>query len=382
MNPLERAVIRNDAEELRELLKENAWLEYVASCMSKAMAQNNVEIIKLLLQHGFTIEEDFLDYIFSLKNEECTKEIVVHIVKHNNRGVKPLYKIFIRLLKSNLEKSSAVDILNTLLDYGMPLEDYIDDYCCNPLHCCLLKENVNLATSLLRRGADVNKKTLDGRTILLSSIWFMYSISPLQLVCVFLKDPTTEASLLMRYGVDLNILNGMGETPLQGIKKSDMKVFLVKELALLKYQGKFICNENLKHLREQENLQKIFNECLDELKIMESQDFYSGYSMYDIIKGRYQALKMTLMTKNKELVAAFRRWNRESFKYYGKDLDEIFEEATERREILLSAEKKLKSVFKDYHLPELVVHEIAYFINENLFVKYTAKPTSQFAKST
>lgn len=54
------------------------------------------------------------------------------------------------------------------------------------------------------------------------------------------------------------------------------------------------------------------------------------------------------------------------FKLYGTTLDCIIEEALKRKDILLSEEIKLTSVFKDF-LPTLVINKVAYFNTDDSF---------------
>lgn len=247
---------------------------------------------------------------------------------------------------------------------------------------------------MLKRGADIHKKTGLGFNCISVALWnadiepmikllvekgveinekFDGGKTPLHRACeiVYNADPK-QVHVLCKYGADPNILDDKGNTPAMCIwdllYPEVIEEAIFEELALLKFENKYVCRENLKILREEDGPIGIWNDCLEELKIMKDHKFYNGFSLYDVIQmSKYRRKKLILCTKNKNFVAAFESgWERENFKRYGKYLKGIFTDALEIRDILQVDEKEFFSVFKNY-LPELITRKLAYFKNEHLF---------------
>lgn len=207
---------------------------------------------------------------------------------------------------------------------------------------------------LLKNGAHINEKSKEGKTALHGA----------SNNCA---EPEVLVPFLLELGADVNILDDYGETPFTVAEDFEVKVIFVKELAKLKFENQFICDRNLEYLEQNENLIGIFQNCLEELSRMKNHKIYNNFSLYDIFKMRKQNRRLVFMTKNEEFVEAFRLlWNRQLFQCYGKYLDGIFEKALGKGNILLTEEKKLRSVLKNI-LPDLIIHRVAYFANENLF---------------
>lgn len=221
-----------------------------------------------------------------------------------------------------------------------------------PLYLAVWNGDESIVKLLLKKGADVNGKTLHGETVLHIA---SSSYKP-QIVYI-----------LLEHGANVNALNDNGKSPLTYAYPTEIQEILVKELAKLRFEGQPICNENLECLRKHKDLQKTFDNCLDELRRMKDYQIYNGYSLYDILKMHKQPRKLILLTKNVDFVVAFKspRYTKR-FCYYDSDLDYIFEDALKRTYILQSEEKKLHTIFKNT-LPELVTRKIAYIANEHLF---------------
>lgn len=243
---------------------------------------------------------------------------------------------------------------------------------------------------LLELGADINKKTGLG----LNSISVAAKESSYQMIQILvnkgaraqinerLNEGKTALHLacedaytwedrihaLFTYGADPNIFDDYGDTPLMVQKSFDIEEVMIKELAIYKFLGRSICDENLEYLLEEDSI-ILFEDCLQELQRMKNHKFYKSFTLFDVLQCRAQCKKLTFLSKNPDFVAAFNSvWKRESFKHYCKCLDIIFNDAVENRDALKLEENKLYTIFKKY-LPELVIHKLAYFVNEDLFFK-------------
>lgn len=242
---------------------------------------------------------------------------------------------------------------------------------------------------LLKLGADVNKKSFEGET----ALRFAIEKSDLQTTKLLLKNNVKinevldigdtalhyacrigdedMIRMLLDYGADLNVLDGDGETCFtqEDLMLFEDKVRVVKELALLRFENQPIGKQNLDYLEKKKDLLEVFEACLEELKKMKNLKIYNSFSIYDILKMRKNYKKLILMTKNKDFVKAFNHCrNKESFEYYGYCVNDLFEESLEKGSILKTEEECLYSIFKDY-LPAIVIRNIAYMANENLFLE-------------
>lgn len=206
---------------------------------------------------------------------------------------------------------------------------------------------------LLKNGAEVNETSLDGRT----ALHVACQTKQLRIV-----------KMLLKHGADVNVLDDDGNTPLDTSFSPECAKEVVKEISRLIVENRPVCSENLSQLKSRQfEIRQCFENCTNELNRMMIHEFHSGLSLYDILRMRKQREKLTLLTKNEDLVEAFRScWKREWFENYGDDLDDIFNEALERRDLLVTEEEKLYSVFKDY-LPVLVTRKLAYYVKEDLF---------------
>lgn len=245
--------------------------------------------------------------------------------------------------------------------------------------------------ALLKHGADLHIKTKKGmNNIFLASVngneslIKMFLKNGLQINERFWKGKTAlhevcypywdyEVRILFKYGADLNIMNDDGNTPLMIIAahvlhdETRIKEALAKELAKLKFDGKFICSENLKWLQEHINFRKNVDDCLEELQRMKDTKFYNNYTLYSIIKLKKYLKKLTFLAKNEDFVLAFESSKKCNLSiHYQEDLDEIFNDALERKNILQADEKKMYLIFKEL-LPELVISKVVYYLNEDLF---------------
>lgn len=166
--------------------------------------------------------------------------------------------------------------------------------------------------------------------------------------------------LLLKYGADGNILDNRGITPLTDPRIiSSFKKLIIQELVLRNFEGQVICSENLEYLRAHRELQTLFDDCSEELQEMKSAEFYSGYSLYDILKMERQPSKLIPLIRNEDLVVALNlSWNRKMFDHYGDRLDDIVKEALRKRDIFLTKEEKRHSVLED-DFPELIIPRVA-----------------------
>lgn len=398
---LRRAVKNNNVNMVHMLLDRGVNPNYL-NLKFKDVNQNTVEIIKLLLKYGITVDEDFINKIFVLTEKKYYQDLteiltscissdtsddstliegIFRTLSHHDEYPVPQRKEILKLL---IKKGLPVNGISCKLDIFSPVNDSA------PLHFSVFMRLYDFISLLLKNGADVNQNNLWGYTPLRLSIdrssymaWLLLSngarvndkaphdgktvlhVACEHEYCREIEEEEKTLCLLLKYDADVNILDNDRRTPLMYADLDELKYTMIKHLAVMKFENKFICRENLNYIERHRRLQKVFNTCLTELRRLKSIT-YNGFSLYYILRLRYQYLELTLLTKNQEFVEAFTWWNREAFEYYGKDLDSIFKKVLEKRDKLLAKENELRLIFKDY-LPDLVTRKIAYFFHEDLF---------------
>lgn len=405
VSELEAGIKNNDLEQVQKLLDDGVhpnflpyfwWLDNEIS-----MDDTRSKIIKLLVDHGFFLGDDFLMWIFD--SDRHNTELLKCIIDMNAADDQLLQKIFVRLVFSEYKRKSALDVLRCLLDQGMPLDEYIEDnalwsYSVTPLHISVMVENIDFVTLLLERGADVSVRSHgeDESTSLITMaarkrnetivrLLMKYGanineeqsetcgFSAFHEICTF--SPNCQAQfrifyMMVDHGADLNSQYMVGKTGMALIEDYYMMMIYIKEIARMKFENLYVCPENLDEIEKWYVFSEtgIFKQCLAELRRMKQRRIYNNVTLFDVLKMRRERKKLTLLTRNDEFVSAFRcRWSRESFKYYCNDLDDIFEDAVKRRDVLMSEARNLRLMFEDFNLPELVVQKLAYFVHQDLF---------------
>lgn len=204
-SPLEAAVKKAEVDEVRELLEQGADPIYSTNSYKffseltqgrRAMNEKDIQIFKLLVQHGAIIERRWFDDLFAIsEHSQYAEELVAHVIKYN-KDTEFIQMIFSELASSGADEFDEDDededdledppysgqededdykfpepiklnIFKLLLDHGVPINEFIfDEYeeekCSTPLHLSICGKKLDFVSLLLQRGADVNKKSLFG----------------------------------------------------------------------------------------------------------------------------------------------------------------------------------------------------------------------------
>lgn len=212
---------------------------------------------------------------------------------------------------------------------------------------------------LLKKGALVNEKSFRGMTAL--HIATKYDLPRIM-------------SILLKQGADTNILDDNGNTPVTcaTFNVYHLKSCLVKELALRKFEGQLVCDQNMDWLKSGANCRyrspTFFRRCLKELGIMKKTSVYKNYSLYDILKMRTNLNKLFFLVKNEKFYRAFKIASKVKISAKIYDVKNIFDVVLQAIEKLKPEEDKLESIFKN-HLPSVPIRKIANYIIQDLYLE-------------
>lgn len=145
---LNEAVKNCDIMKVRELLDRHPdprrFIDFWS--LSWALEKNYLDIFKLLVDYGAILEKKLLRHVFHLKNGQIVKDIITRAVNFN-QSIDFVQICFKELIRSHLTPtSSALEILNILLDNGLPLDDTINDL--TPLQHIIIPGNLRMKTKI------------------------------------------------------------------------------------------------------------------------------------------------------------------------------------------------------------------------------------------
>lgn len=144
---LKKAVEKNDIDFVRSMLDQGADPNYVIQSKTKLypspMTQDHAEIVKLFVQHGLSVQRNWLREMFDEPAcRDYAKDIVTCILNHHKKESKIFHAIFDGLVTS---KRKDVDMLEFLIDQGLPInelygyDNLLFEDALAPLHHCIPK---------------------------------------------------------------------------------------------------------------------------------------------------------------------------------------------------------------------------------------------------
>lgn len=260
-----------------------------------------------------------------------------------------------KLVKANLDHIKLRDAI-----YSKVKENYADSReLVNNLDDLLLftdiveKKNLSKAKLLISKREDVDRKNLNGETLL-------------HVACFSHCNEIID--VLIQKGADISVKDANGKSPLAMLNRDHKNYracskLIVKKLAKLSYG-------NLPHSAEDMNLittstrsQIYFIKCTDELKRLETIKFFGPHSYYSALSRPFNLKRLARRVQIKEFKRNFKA-DVKTFNRYKKEAYHILDEIVRAKEELPIVEERLKSVFGDY-LPDLVLRNMA----ENLSVE-------------
>lgn len=390
MSPLHFAISTEDKDLVKLMLDNTADIlmeDKVGNrSLHLAASRNSPEIVQILLDHGAPINDQNSDGLTALHVAvDAGREGCVQVLLNNQANLKikdsndrmpfhilarkylhgctrdevQKFKRIARLLISggfdiNDVKDCEASVLHcAVMAKNMPilrllLENKVDvnvlSFGESCLHCAARARNAKIVKMLLKHNADVNSQNVGGATALH--------------VAISVEDEDVIQTLL-NYNADLSVLNQDNLSPLEtAVQNSNLSKLIIRHLALLNVDQ--ISKKNRELFENDEKSNKEYNECLDEIMRMKSENVCSDVSYYDILRN-YGEADLEKCVRNQNFVKLFQSGcYKLKFPVYCDLLNEKFYLGIQRMHLSKSVEKYLDFVWKHFNFPELIVRNIIY----------------------
>lgn len=218
-----------------------------------------------------------------------------------------------------------------------------------PLHLAAFLPKSVISLALIEKGANIHTANASGSY-------------PIHVACHNQSSETIQ--LLLQLGADINVVDGKARSPFSLMRRRSLtagEIFVIEHLACLVSKGKSVCEKDVEYIRENTELAKIFEDCLDELEKMKSENIVNKISYFSVLTGN--PVKISLLMRNKEFRENYKN-NVEKmdnrFPIYKNQIRDVIEIAMEKQELLRAAEECIGDIFENT-LPYLVIDRIAYF---------------------
>ncbi|XP_031786927.1 uncharacterized protein LOC107981092 [Nasonia vitripennis] len=248
-------------------------------------------------------------------------------------------------------RHDKIDLVNFYLDNGASV-NASGFYGEGPLSVAVKNcEGPEMMLNLLRRGADIDQKNLDGETA-------SHSLAKTD------KNMIKKMDILLAVGADMFAENQRGMSAFDIIHRrinpmeaQSMKMIL-KRLSLCK--SRLQPNTELKNERFYKRLKpNHWSYCqtfLEEIKRMRSTKFIETCSFYDLLTKCH--CKIAQLMRHLEFEKKFREFDHSVFELYSEDIVEAFERAKKFYDALMDQEELIAEVTNNI-LPDMVVRKLA-----------------------
>lgn len=289
---------------------------------SRTNTETQKDMLKLLLEYGLDVSQCgsiFHQFIlYTQKFDESALEIAEMLVSSgapldevDSFGFSPLHRATFR---------RKIELVEFLIKRGANVNKKSKYSTTFPLYLAVLFNNVDLINLLLRNGANINEKTIDGCTVLHRACF---------------RNSKQIINLLIRRGSDISVEDNYGRTPFSLLDNSDAHSYersvtvMVKEFAKLPFKNLEISEKDMDLIKKNLKANELFEKCTNDLNQMFSTEFCASFSYYSIL-GMAQKELVNLI-RNQENVAKFEA-DSSRFPSYQKNLQNILRKAVEYRD--------------------------------------------------
>lgn len=371
--------------------------------LSYAVSRDNLQVVETLLKNGAKVEGvvDYGNYCsvrhilyrVGISRRKETLQLLLHyglnITSIRNELGENILNQFIHYC-TNTDDTDLVEIAEILVNLGVP-PDESDEDGYTPLHRAVQKRNESLASYLISKGADVNKKDTsktvfpllmavtqcnkDFVELLLSNGARInekdnFGWTALHVACLQPHEPVI--SLLMLEGADIAAVENSGRTAFSFLEPDHCQkhhrhcrksiITMIKEFSKLSFENLLTSksNSDIDLIQKNSETRECFKQCTLELHQMASTKFYGPYSYYSVLKMSKNITRSAHLTKNGEFVSKFGK-NLSKFNYYQSDLKRISNEAFCERQRLEIIEKRLNSTLGNT-FPAVVIRNLQKYL--------------------
>ncbi|XP_011496392.1 PREDICTED: serine/threonine-protein phosphatase 6 regulatory ankyrin repeat subunit B-like [Ceratosolen solmsi marchali] len=378
---------RNDEKGVEALLLEGINVnardndEVGMVALHHAIFANNVQILKLLLEHGAYPDDATyggirpFDVAFALTRVEH-----LHLLIHH--GARVNIKLF-ELYRCNKLPRKFGQLFYTHVE----LRDR-DKHGCSILHKVVKYGDVEGLKTILRRGAAVDERTLnDGMTSLhiaarnghqlcieillgqgakpnLKDEFGFTALHLLMIASIPEVDKVKALDTLLDFGCDMNLTCNRKKTALHYAFKHrsvDSCINLMKHIAKIHHNQDSISNYNMQFITSNERLSTYYVSCLDELDKIKVERMSPKITLYQLLMYNIRELLQYTRAFNDYKCFKSQRYNNRYPIYY-ENLERKFHSLVENRKLLDSASMGLCILIKRIDSNSIITQKILGFL--------------------
>ena len=327
---------------------------YQRSPLHTAIVAQQIKIVKLLIKNGANVNA-----------RKCGRNLLYSAIDGQHPRGLELVKILV---------NKGVDI-NDGLKTSLPL-----------LHYAVEEDCIEIVEFLLKKGANLNNRNMQGETCLHSCIIALkrkgdHHVEVEQYYDLFtsclinkrnwsirwhrrVNEKEKMALILLKYGADVNAMDNDGRTPLTVSNIGTIGiVLLIKHIAKLKISNTHVSEMNLKFISDNKKQKVFFVKCEEELKLMKNVIISGNISFYDVLSEK-NVNKLAIYAKNEMMkqIIIDSEYGKARFPIYDQELKILFSQGKERRFLLDLAATTFNKYFH-FQIPTLVVEKIMLYLS-------------------
>lgn len=338
----------------------NAYLDSrTMTPLQFAIVTGQVEYAEFLLDNGARLKGPewkgnfVIDFVLSAPKDSQVELLRLFFIKRY-KELSPINHRFFMGYGGMLGyalRQSNIELMTSLIESGTDVNSMST---CGifPLSLAAATGNEIMTDFLLSKGANVNAKSTFNQTAL-----------------HFACGRCEEAVILrlIRAGARISEEDDNGQTPFYYLlvnRQGDSCInAMIQEMAKEKFLNESAVSQtDMDLIRNERPLMEHFQVCTAELDRMSGTKFYSNYSYISVLKmARCNIKKLAKLTRKEEFVSKFEK-NLGEFFCYESDLREVLDEACKVRNKSFQVYSTLYSIFKNY-FPDIVIRKLAENLN-------------------
>lgn len=305
---------------------------------------------RMIAEFKNSLGENLLHILFRVATRkrgeilEVTKLLLdfkVDATTQNKQGFTPLHFAV---------KQKNYDLVSAMIENGADVKELTFEEKLSPLYIAALCGNdTEILDLLVKSGADVNAKTMHGRT-------------PLHEACI--QNYNDQIIFLIKKGANVCVEDAKGRSPFSLLSfslENKCLITMLKEFSMLSFENNLVSQKDVELIHTSLNINQYFFNCKEEILKLSKNHFYNSFTYYDVLKMSKNIKKLAKLTKNFDFVDSFLK-NYPLSSYFNEELCLIFNDANYFNEQNLIVKLKLSALFKNY-LPDVVINKLVENLN-------------------